>query len=136
MSIEIDDDGTLVEKKKTIPKNNRRANGTFKKGVSGNAAGRPSGAKSKLNTNKLINFLNKQGIASLDKLVAIADRLINKGEDVQASRILMFTAEKALMQMNKQMAEEFKVLRESMKDDIGDEEEYSDAVFVLGKHTA
>lgn len=123
MTDEITEDGGLVEKPKRKPKNIRNSKGQFKPGISGNPNGRSVGSKSKINSNKLTNFLNKNGIYSLDKLIEIGNRLIAKEQDVQAAKVFMFVSAEALKLMSKQLSMDMQEASKLLKDNTEDDDE-------------
>lgn len=105
----------------------RRKDGTVAKGSrSLNPKGRPVGSKSKINANKLINFLNTNGIYSLNRLVEIGKTLETKGELVQAARVFMFVAQQAITLMNKQMGMELQEAKALLEKEAGVREDEDD----------
>lgn len=67
----------------------RDEKGKFRKGVSGNRNGRPVGSKGKFAKAKLENMLNKAGPEALQLIMDSAKKLLEKGELVAGSKLLI-----------------------------------------------
>ena len=67
----------------------RNNDGTFAKGKSGNPAGRRPGSKGKFAKQKLENMLQKAGPEALQLIMDSAKKLLEKGELVAGSKLLI-----------------------------------------------
>jgi hypothetical protein len=104
----------------------RNSDGTFKRGVSGNAKGRPVGSKGKHTKQKLENQLNDYGQKSFKALFELAEEARQKQEVNTAVKIYTFLAgkwfeivvhnERVSIQQEKDAAR-LKSLEESVEED-------------------
>lgn len=72
-------DNILDEEEKPV-KVKRRKNGTFAKGVSGNAAGRTPNSTNKINKAKVVTAINKNLVNTLNKILLVGDKALAKDE--------------------------------------------------------
>ena len=101
----------------------RRKDGTFKKGVSGNVAGRPAGKTNKINKQKIVTAFNKDLLGTLHKILALGDKAAADGQLASALKAYSFFAEKGLQVLAQQdkLAAEMEKLRK--KDESSDDDD-------------
>lgn len=114
--IEVSDEE--IEKKKR-PKG-RRQDGTFRKGISGNPAGRPKGTTSKLSEARLTAILNKYGAFSAEKIIEIANAEMKKGNANTALKGYALVFNQYVTAVQKQVAQDLKEATAKLVDDDED----------------
>ena len=107
----------------------RRKDGTFAKGRSGNAAGRPKGTKNKYAKAKLENMLNSMGVNALKQIEEIAKKAVAQGQLQLGMKCYMIIFDKyyALTIHNdrSEIQEQKDKAKELAQEEEGDTQEYA-----------